>query len=78
MKTVSLKAAKNQLSRLVEEAANGEEIIIVKAGKPVARLTKLAGGVRGKSFGSMKGRIWMSKDFNDPLPPEILKSFGVE
>jgi prevent-host-death family protein len=80
MKTVNIHAAKTQLSKLVEEAAAGEEIIIAKAGKPVARLMALEGG--GKRFastlGMLKGKIWISDDFDAPLPPDLLRAFGVE
>jgi prevent-host-death family protein len=79
MKTVNIHAAKTQLSKLVEEAAAGDEIIIAKAGKPVARLMPLAKKKDIRStFGMLKGRIWVSDDFDAPLPPEILKGFGVE
>jgi prevent-host-death family protein len=78
MKTVDINAAKTHLSSLVEEAAAGEEIIIAKAGKPVARLTALAPSNMQKVLGCMKGKIRMSDDFDAPLPPEILKGFGIE
>jgi prevent-host-death family protein len=78
MKTVNIHAAKTHLSALVEEAAAGEEIIIAKAGKPVARLVPLKKPDFRKSFGIWKDKIWISDDFDAPLPPEILKSFGVD
>ncbi|HJT87486.1 MAG TPA: type II toxin-antitoxin system Phd/YefM family antitoxin [Bryobacteraceae bacterium] len=79
MKTVNIHAAKTHLSSLVEEAAAGEEIVIAKAGKPVARLVPLEKkrDLR-KSLGIMKGKIWMSDDFDAPLPPEILRGFGTD
>ena len=79
MKTVNMHAAKTNLSALVEEAAKGKEIIIAKAGKPMARMMPLEkkNGIAA-SFGCMKGKIWISDDFDAPLPPEILKSFGIE
>lgn len=76
MKTVNIQSAKTQLSTLVEEAAAGEEIIIAKAGKPVARLMPLEKKIRRP--GAMKGKIWMSDDFDAPLPPDMLKAFGIE
>jgi prevent-host-death family protein len=76
MKTVNMQAAKAQLSTLVEEAAAGEEIVIAKAGKPVARLMPLQKIVRRP--GRLKGKIWMSDDFDAPLPPELRKAFGIE
>lgn len=78
MKTVNIHAAKTHLSRLVEEAAAGEEIIIAKAGKPVARLVALEKPDFRKSFGILKGKVRISGDFDAPLPPRILKSFGIE
>jgi len=78
MKTVNIHAAKTHLSSLVEEAAAGEEIIIAKAGKPVARLGPLEKPAFEKAFGALKGRIHMSDDFDEPLPPEILTGFGIE
>lgn len=78
MKTVNIHAAKTHLSSLVEEAAAGEEIILAKAGKPVARLVALEKPDFRKSFGILKGKVWISKDFDAPLPPEILKGFGIE
>lgn len=78
MKTVNIHAAKTHLSSLVEEAAAGEEIILAKAGKPVARLMPLEKPDFRKSFGMLKGKIRISDDFDAPLPPEILKGFGIE
>jgi prevent-host-death family protein len=71
---VNLYEAKTKLSDLVERAAAGEEIIIAKAGKPKARLMPLAPHKRRKP-GGWEGKIWMSDDFDDPLPPEIMRGF---
>jgi antitoxin (DNA-binding transcriptional repressor) of toxin-antitoxin stability system len=76
MKTVNIQDA--DLSVLVEEAAAGEEIIITKAGKPMARLTQLDLPGFHRAFGALKGRIEMTDDFDAPLPPEIAKAFGIE
>ena len=79
MKQVNIHDAKTQLSRLVEQAAAGEEIVIAKAGKPVARLTALpAPGRQPRKLGALKGKIWISDDFDAPMPPEFLKAFGIE
>jgi prevent-host-death family protein len=79
MKTVNIHAAKTHLSSLVEEAAAGEEIIIAKAGKPVARIVPLEKkkGIEN-TLGIWKDQVWISDDFDAPLPPEILRSFGVD
>lgn len=70
---VNLYEAKTQLSRLVERAAGGEEILIAKAGVPVARLVPLAPPRRQP--GQWKGRVVVRDDFDDPLPPEIQAAF---
>jgi prevent-host-death family protein len=78
MKTINIHAAKTHLSALVEEAAAGWEIIIAKAGKPMARLAPLEKNNVRKTLGMMKGKIRVSDDFDAPLPPEILRGFGIE
>lgn len=75
MRQVNIHEAKTHLSRLVEEAAAGEEIIIAKAGKPVAKLVPIAGSREPRRLGSMRGKIWMSDDFDAPLPPDVLANF---
>jgi prevent-host-death family protein len=68
---VNIHEAKTHLSRLLERVAMGEEVIIAKAGTPVAKLVPVK-GVRPKfQFGSAKGEFVVPEDFNDPLPPEI-------
>jgi len=74
-KPVNIHAAKTHFSRLVERAANGEEIIIAKAGKPVARLMPLAVPGRRRRLGLLKGRIKIAPDFDAPLPEEVLRLF---
>ena len=78
MKTVNIQDAETQLSTLVDEAAAGEEIIIAKAGKPMARLTQFDQPGFHRALGALKGRIEMTDDFDAPLPPEIAKAFGIE
>ena len=77
-KTVNLHAAKTQLSKLVDQATKGEEIIIAKAGKPMVRLVAVAAKRRRTGYGADKGKIWISDDFDAPLPDDVLKSFGVK
>ena len=68
--------AKTHLSKLVERAASGEEIVIAKAGKPLARLTAVQPEEkRRREPGLWKGKIWVADDFDDPLPEEMLKAF---
>lgn len=71
-KSVNIHDAKTHLSRLVDRAAEGQEIIIAKAGKPMARLVPLDTAPKSKKFGLMKGRIWIADDFDAPLPPQSL------
>ena len=74
-KPVNIHVAKTHFSSLVERAANGEEIIITKAGKPVARLMPLAVLARRRLPGLLKGKIKIADDFDAPLPEEILRQF---
>lgn len=73
--TVNIYEAKTQLSRLVDRAAAGEDVIISRHGKPVARLTRLV-EKQPVRFGFLKGKYPpVPDDFDDPLPPEVLASF---
>ncbi|MGO9265416.1 MAG: type II toxin-antitoxin system Phd/YefM family antitoxin [Candidatus Binataceae bacterium] len=78
MKTVNMHEAKTHLSRLVEEAAEGTEIIIAKAGKPRARLVSCAPARKPRKLGRLKGKIWISDDFDAPLPDEMLRAYGMK
>ena len=79
MRTVTLRTAKNLLSRLVDEAAAGEEIVIAKAGKPVAKLVSIeSAAAKPRKPGSMRGKVKIHDDFDAPLPPEIARAFGIE
>ena len=75
MRQVNIHACKTQLSRLVDQAASGEEIVIAKAGKPVARLVPLAPPAPRRKFGGWKGKLWIAEDFDAALPPEVLTAF---
>ena len=75
MTTVNIHEAKTHLSRLVDEVAAGAEIIIAKAGKPMARLAPIAAPVRKKRLGLLKGKIKVPDDFNAPLDDETLSTF---
>ena len=68
---VNIHEAKTHLSRLLERVAMGEEVIIAKAGEPVAKLVPIAPGARKFKLGSAKGVFVVPDDFNDPLPKEI-------
>jgi prevent-host-death family protein len=73
--TVSLYEAKTQLSRLVDRAAAGEEIVIAKSGRPRARLVPLEDTRPLRVSGKGKGRWRVGKDFDAPLPDDLLKGF---
>ena len=80
MTTVNIHAAKTHLSRLVEKAAAGEEIIIAKAGTPRAKLVPLTAGTGRKKrhLGLLVGRLSIPEDFDEPLPSSILDEFEGE
>ena len=75
MATVNIFAAKTQFSKLVSSAESGEEVIIARAGKPVARLTPFAPLKRKIRYGVLKGKIRVAEDFDAPLPEDVLISF---
>jgi len=69
--------AKSQLSRLIERAVAGEEVIISKAGKPVVRLVPYAQKKPPRRLGLLKGKIRIARDF-DELPEELAAAFRGE
>jgi prevent-host-death family protein len=75
MTEVNVHQAKTHLSKLLARVAAGEEIIISKAGKPVARLVPFHGLRKKRVPGLDRGKIWIAEDFDAPLPPEIQKLF---
>ncbi len=78
METVNIYEAKTQLSALVERAAAGEEIVIAKNGRAVARLVPLAKRTAPRPLGRFKGQIEMTEDFDAPLPDTIMAAFRGE
>jgi prevent-host-death family protein len=75
MKKVNIYEAKTRLSQLVDEAASGRDVVIARAGRPVARLTRLAGTGGRRRLGVLDGRLRIPDDFNRPLPGEVLRAF---
>ena len=73
---VNVHEAKTHFSRLLERVALGEEVIIAKAGKPVARLIAYRGPAHPRTPGSMAGQIWIEPDF-DVLPDDMAEVFGI-
>lgn len=76
MRTVKVHEAKTHLSRLLERVEKGEEITIARGRVPVARLVPIA--LPPRRPGRLKGRIRVSRDFDAPLPTEILSAFRGE
>ena len=75
-KAINIHEAKTHLSRLVEQAAAGKEVIISKAGKPMARLVPLSAVAKPKKLGLLKGKIKVPNDFNAPLDASVLALFS--
>jgi prevent-host-death family protein len=65
---VNVHEAKTHLSRLLERIERGEEVVIARAGTPVAKLVPIEPKKTRGLWGKYKGQIWMSDDFDDPLP----------
>lgn len=74
MQIYNIHEAKTNLSKLIEKTSKGEEIVIAKAGKPVAKLSSYKQKLKPRKSGLWKGKVWMSKDFNDE-DEEINKLF---
>jgi prevent-host-death family protein len=73
---VNIHEAKTHLSRLVERAAAGEEIVIAKAGKPAARLVPYRKPTEPRKLGLLRGQIWMAPDWDsDEVNEEIARAF---
>ncbi len=75
MSTINIHAAKTHLSRLVDQAAAGEEIVIARAGKPVARIVALEPPKEKRVLGLAKGIFTIPDDFDTPLPDDIIAAF---
>ena len=73
----NISEAKAELSALIEAVQNGREVIIAKAGKPVARLVAFRGPARPRKPGSMAAEIWIGPDF-DTLPDDLEEAFGMK
>jgi prevent-host-death family protein len=76
METVNVHEAKTHLSRLLDRAQDGQEFVIAKAGRPVARLGPLARRGRKRRLGVLDGKFRIPDDFNRPLPDEVVATFG--
>jgi prevent-host-death family protein len=74
MSSVNIHYAKTHLSRLINEVSEGKEIVIARAGQPVAKLVPCSKPGRPRKPGRCRGKIRIAADFNE-LPPEMLASF---
>ena len=72
---VNIHEAKTQFSELLKRVGNGEEIIISKAGKPIARLVPMSEITEKRLPGSAKGEVFITENFDAPLPESIMTSF---
>lgn len=77
MHIINIYEAKTQLSKLIEEALRGEEVIISKAGKPLVCIIPFQSTIKKRQPGYWKGKVKIAKDF-DKLPAELLSAFKGE
>ena len=75
MEKINVHDAKTHFSRLLDRAQDGEEFLIAKAGRPVARLGPLAGRPKKRRLGLLDGKLRIPDDFNEPLPDAIVAAF---
>jgi prevent-host-death family protein len=75
---VNMHEAKTHLSRLVERVEAGEEIVLNRAGKPVARMVAVRPVTGSRTPGALRGRIRIGDDFDAPLPEEMAAAFAGE
>ncbi len=75
MNAINLYEAKTNLSSLVDRAAAGEEIVIAKGGRPLARLVPLNRRTAPRPLGLLAGQVRVGADFDDPLPDDVLRAF---
>jgi prevent-host-death family protein len=73
-RVINIHEAKTHLSRIIDEVASGTEVIIAKAGKPMARLSPIAAKPRRKRLGLLKGKIKVPNDFN-VTPDDVIACF---
>lgn len=75
MATMNIHEAKTHFSKLLRRVAAGEEIVIARAGRPVARLVPVTDESAPRQLGGYAGEVSWEGDFDAPLPPEVLESF---
>lgn len=77
MEITNIHEAKSQLSKLIERAVSGEEVIIAKAGQPMVRLVPISQNRAPRQGGQWRGRVRIAPDF-DELPEDIARALGIE
>ncbi|MGH7930928.1 MAG: type II toxin-antitoxin system Phd/YefM family antitoxin [Candidatus Binatia bacterium] len=75
MKQVNIHEAKTELSKLVERAEAGEEIVIARAGKPAAKLVPVTKSRGRRRLGLLDGKFRVPDNFNAPLPESVIRAF---
>jgi len=76
MQRVTIHKAKTNLSKLIEDARSGEEVVIMKGDKPMVRLVPVSAIPHGRRAGAMRGRATVTDAYFEPLPPEELEAWG--
>lgn len=76
METINIHEAKTHLSRIVEQVAAGNDVLIAKAGKPMVKMVSIKTAKTAIRFGVLKGTIRVPEDFDEPLPESVLAHFG--
>jgi prevent-host-death family protein len=75
MTEVNVHQAKTHLSRLLRRVEEGDEVVISRAGKPIARLVQVVQQKRPRELGQCRGQIWIADDFDAPLPDDLQRAF---
>lgn len=75
MKIVTIHVAKTHLSRLIEKACSGEEVVIARGDQPVVKLVPVAKRAPKRKFGALKGKVALGDDFFRPLPRAALDAW---
>jgi prevent-host-death family protein len=78
MEVVNVHAAKTHLSQLLARVEAGEEVVLARAGQPIARLVPFVASGTPRRFGGWKGRVSIAKDFEAPLPEPMERAFRGE
>src|SRR5579862_4094732 len=75
MTTLNIHAAKTHFSRLIEDVIEGSEVVIAKAGRPVARLVPIEKPAGRRKLGGLKGKLRVPENFDAPLPAHVIEAF---